>query len=196
MKKSTILVLGLVSLIIGVILSFNRQSFIEFLVSSLIYVILIFIILFLFIKTIINFINKRIKRGFLFLFLSIVLIVIVIMIFSFSYQLCNNAELLNHFRTNIFTGECEFAGYSSCSNFGDEWYYKQGCKLSEDKLKEIVKNTRVKDSAIYLCNQRCLTQKEVNHSYFCTEKSILTATSTSATLRCDFIVDCPTIKCP
>lgn len=156
MSKIIWLLTAVLSLIISVVINFNAKSVTVFLISSLILALIIFGIIALIIKLIQNIKEKNTKKAMLFGVLSVVLIVI----FYFGYLsltlggVCWTAVTPAHFRTNIFTGQCDFGGYSSCAT-SDPWYYKSGCYISSEEKIDILKKTRWYDQAIEECNMMC-----------------------------------------
>lgn len=156
MNKIIWLSTAILSLIVSVVINFYAKSVAGFLIGSLILALILFGIITLIIKSIQNIKERNTKKAILFGVLSVVSIVI----FSFGYLMftsggvCLNAITPAHFRTNIFTGQCNFGGYSSCFT-SDPWYYKSGCDISSEEKIEILKKTRWYDQAIEECNMMC-----------------------------------------
>ena len=130
MKKLLWPILMLVSLIISVIINFNKTSFSSFIINSLIFTLIIFIALVLIIKIVKSIKEKNIKKVILLLFLLIILLFIYgIGNFIFT-SLVSPTETPAHFRTNILTGKCDFGGWSP-NAVSDPWYYSPGCESDE-----------------------------------------------------------------
>ena len=154
MKKIIWALSVLLSFIISVIINFGAKSLSSFLIGSLILGLTVFLILFLIIKLTQKTKNKKQK------ILFEVLLVITIVIFSFEYflffseRLCDTAITPAHFRTNIFTGQCDFGGYSGCVKL-DPWYYKTDCNLSRQEKIEVVKKSTLFDKINNQCFYDC-----------------------------------------
>lgn len=157
MRKIIWLLIALLSLLISVKINFNLETdIIGFLIISLFTALIIFGIITLIIKSIQNIKEKNTKKAILFGVLSIVLIVI----FYLGYltlspgDVCLTAITPADFRTNIFTGECDFEGYSSCVS-SNPWYYESGCNISSQEKIEVFKKSEWHEQAIEECSTIC-----------------------------------------
>lgn len=199
MKKSTLIYFSLISLVLAAIVSFNSISFSKFVIFSLIFTILIFGASLFLRKVIMYFRRKEIGKGMRLLIFGFVLGVLGMGIMAMFVSIGSPAITPNHFRTNILTGKCDFGKYNS-NRIQDPWYYKQGCDLPKEKLIPLIdaiKDTR--DISVVVCRQYC-TEKyagepEFGLPGFCERKNEITGTSTSASMSCKYLVDCPSIKC-
>ena len=176
-----------ISLFISIILNFKAKSLNNFFIGLLILGFSIFGILTLIIKSIQNIKQKNIEKTIVFGILSIV----TITIFYFGYLvfssggICLTAITQAHFRTNIFTGQCDFGGYSSCVT-SDPWYYKSGCNISNQEKISILKNTEWYNEVIEKCNIRC---QRGSSEIFCKDSYFRIGIS------CKDLISCDTISC-
>jgi len=180
---------AVLSLIISVVINFNAKSVTGFLFDSLIIALIIFGILTLIVKSIQNIKEKNTKKAILFGVLSLV----AIAIFSFGYLrfssegVCATSITPAHFRTNIFTGQCDFGGFSGCDT-SDPWYYKSGCDISSEEKIDIFKKTRWYDEAIDECNKFC--QRGAPEMY-CSDRVSYFGEGVS----CRDLISCDSISC-
>ena len=97
-----------------------------------------------------------------------------------------------HFRTNIFTGQCNYGGESGYIE-SNQWYYKPDCKL-EQKIK-ISKKEGFYQQRVTECTNYCeTTQKD----YFCNTHYVTVGNAWGngpENLFCDEIIECTKINC-
>jgi len=194
LKSKKILYLLLFGLIlaISILINFNSPTLDGFIFSSLIIGLVFFGIIFLIIKFIQSIKNKNLRQSIV--FLSSILILLIIIVFIYFYinsGLCMAVITPNHFRTNIFTGECDYGGgrADSCGP-RDPWYYKKGCDSSQEKLVQVLKKSGLiqpPEDCINLCQT---STKEI----FCSQIFRL-GTEPSLEFRCDDFVECNRINC-
>ena len=142
-----------ISLIISVIINFNVPSVAAFLITSLILGAIFIGLSFLIIKTIQNVKQKNTKKAILFgllLVLSIIIFLYVTVVVPGYIILECWDSTPAHFRTNIFTGQCDFGGYVPATSCASEpWYYKPGCDIPDEEKIEILRNSQSSGTGLY-----------------------------------------------
>ncbi len=123
MNKKLTIWLGIASLVLGVIVHFNKPTVGAFLLFSFGFAIVLFSLI-LYYPFIIKLIDKK-KYLKLVPAILLFMLLIFLLFFLLSNSVRCSAMSFPHFRTNILTGSCSFIGYGSCSN--NYWYYKNGC---------------------------------------------------------------------
>lgn len=125
-----------------------------------------------------------------------ILVVVIIWVFinlvSTFYVIDMPSFTPDHFRTNIFTGQCDYGGASGNLS-SDPWYYKPDCSV--EKKIQTAKSLGFYESRLNECNQYCNALKK---NYFC-NTNIITVGNTSGggpdNLLCTEITNCPQIDC-
>jgi hypothetical protein len=180
------------SLVISIIINFDAKVLSLFILRTLLIALFIFGILSLLIKSIQNAIKKNKKRAILFG----IFFVLTVVVFSFGYiryssgGLCARMVTPAHFRTNIFTGKCEFGGYSNCWH-SDPWYYKPDCDSVSVKIK-VLKNTKYYELMLEECNRFCENNEKVK---FCRTSQLNYWDDGSTHIDCNLLTTCDTISC-
>ena len=99
---------------------------------------------------------------------------------------------MDHFRTNIITGKCDYGGFSGQLD-DDPWYFKPDCKL--DKKIKTAKEEGFYEMRLEECKQYC---NNIQKNYFC-NTYIITVDNASGNgpenLLCSEIVTCSHIDC-
>ncbi len=67
------------------------------------------------------------------------LIILAIIYFSLSMPMHFGCVAMPHFRTNSFTGKCDFGLTGGCMK--DPWYFEKGCMLSRAEKIELIKQS-------------------------------------------------------
>jgi vacuolar-type H+-ATPase subunit I/STV1 len=180
--KSWILIVA-ISFIISIIINFNKEKFIDFLIGSLIFGFVLIGVLILITKSVKGIKERNIKKAILFGVLSIIAIIISFCGYIlFSYGMCETAITSAHLRTNILTGQCNFGGYSGCHSPGP-WYYKSGCNISLEEKVELAKRSRWYNMVIEECNDICYFAS----SSYCSDVRM--------GISCNELVKCASISC-
>ena len=114
----------------------------------------------------------------------VVLLFFVLSMFSMEFPMVTP----DHFRTNIFTGQCEMGGGSG-NSVRDPWYYSEGC--TEASKKAVLEQNSDYQFWLQKCETYCNSQD--SHS-FCSEMIKLGGRiglrGCSEIMKCEFITDC------
>lgn len=180
------LITTFIALAVSIIIHFNETSFVKFVIFSIVFSIFIFLILFLLIKCIQYALQKKILwtilTGAVLIFL--ILLTIGVKITSIVWLgVCPAAVQEKHFRTNIFTGQCDYGGFAHCLK-GDPWYYKSGCNISVEKQIDILKSEGVYKEIVERCKQLCDDIEQHCQSRL-----------PGKSISCERLVDCSSPKC-
>ena len=140
MNKLVWISAAVISLIISVIINFDSESVATFLIVSLILGGILFGVSTSIIMMIQKIKQKNTKKAVLFGVLSVSLVIVLFIGYLgfFGSRYCLDPTAPEHFRTNVFTGQCDFGGYPSCA-VSDHWYYKPGCDIPDEEKTEILK---------------------------------------------------------
>lgn len=129
LDRSTYLLFAIVAFFTAFIYNFNSTSIGWLVYNTAPYSIYFFFIL-LFGKKLYNYISLKDWRQ----TLRVLIIFIVYVIVGYfavttllSMRVCPSMLQPSHWRTNRFTGKCNFGGAASCL-IGDPWYYEYGCE--------------------------------------------------------------------
>lgn len=193
MSKIIWITTATISLIISVIINFNATSVGVFLIGLLITGSIVFGTSTLIIKSIQKHKAGERKKAIILGFLSILSIVII----SFKYLMflfgggCLTAITPAHFRTNIFTGQCDFGGSSECVS-DDPWYYKADCNSDAEKIKAI-ENTTYYNDRLQECSGFC---EKNNKKSYCEKSETRNSWSNGpADIHCSALKTCKSIIC-
>lgn len=119
-----------ISLLATFFINLNHTSLQLFVITSLLYIVIFYIILILFSKSLINWKRKESRKTTLYISASILMLFVVFglnFLLSPSHDLCPAVIVYPHNRTNIITGKCSSGVGYPCSVNKDLWYYKPGC---------------------------------------------------------------------
>lgn len=193
MDRSKKLMLA-ISFGIAIIINFNFPSFAGFITASLILGAVFFGVSILIVKSVkIRREKKRDIKSFLLVMSTYIITSIVIIFVLFAYLIAQLFGLcidLNHYRTNMFTGQCDFGG-GSFIHPEDPWYYKSGCDSDEKKVRAI-KNERYYDELFQLCKNSC---DENNRTMFCNTTKRGSSIFRYVDMECSALVNCEKIDC-
>ena len=191
MKKRYWLVVGIISLIIGLIIHFNEIRFRLFLSYTIVSSTLIFGFIYSTIKLLENRKNKKKLR-----YISL-LVFVIILFFAFHYHLIYikshgvPSGTPNHFRTNIITGKCDFGG-GSAYKVSNPWYYQRGCDLPVKEIVDILKNEEFYKEMVNWCENNCINN---DSSLYCSKEDLLPSIHDYGLIICDDLIDCEKITC-
>ncbi|MFH1211745.1 MAG: hypothetical protein V1659_02330 [Candidatus Woesearchaeota archaeon] len=139
MRKIYWLLLLLASFVVSVILNFNSSSFTVFLIRTFVIGALLFGFFRFAIKAVLAGKERKIGDTIAYSVLALLFILAFLGIFFLlAAGGVSPSETFAHFRTNIFTGKCDFGGYSSHRK-SEPWYYKQGCNLTKEEKIGLIK---------------------------------------------------------
>jgi len=192
MNKLFWLIIGIISLVVSIILNFNSASFSSFIIFSLISGFIIFGILTLIVKSIQNIKQKNTNKALKFGVLSVVAIVVFYFGYILMSGLTGQSVTSDHFRTNLFTGQCDYGGGAPVV-VSDPWYYEPDCDSDAKKL-EAIRNTGYYDTRLQECKKFCDENKQ---EWFCglLSNRLTTWGNGPADIRCEVLINCEKINC-
>lgn len=149
--------------IIFLLFNFDNGTFSEFILFAIIHTLITSGIVILIYKSIKS-IKERKRKQFIKLVLLIIFsLFLIFFVYDNWPHLCTMAIIPPHFRTNIFTNDCDFGGGGPNGCFHDPWYYKNGCDISNNEKLNIFRKE--------YCENYCKTsdQEDYKDIFICDE---------------------------
>ena len=153
MNKLHWLLLAVISLTISLYFGLMAFSFNAFLIFSILFWALIFVILVCLVKVVQALKAKNVKRLILFIVLAILSLSATWFLslwLSLSWMASGIATATPHFRTNILTRQCNLGPFYDTA---DQWYYRDGCNISKEEKIKILKDSPMSAGIIDRCKK-------------------------------------------